>query len=112
MANAVMMCQCLDYNSLCNKICEHGTQVLDPASGSGWLPGPTMVHKRFTTASAAMGGALYAVGGYDGEHYLRSVERLDPRHGKWKLVRLSMRFGAQTGAYPWPALGLSGDADV
>jgi hypothetical protein len=30
---------------------------------------------------------VYVVGGYDGS-YLQSVERLDPREGKWQLVRV------------------------
>ena len=33
-----------------------------------------------------MGGALYAVGGYDGHSYLSTVERLDPREGRWSPV--------------------------
>ena len=33
---------------------------------------------------------MYVTGGYDGS-YLQSVERLDPREGKWQLVSLHSR---------------------
>ena len=47
-----------------------------------WLAGPPLTSKRFALGGAALGGALYAVGGFDGEGYLHSAERLDPREGK------------------------------
>ena len=50
----------------------------DPASNR-WLPGPSLQRKRFALGGASLGGALYAVGGYDGTHYLACAERLDPR---------------------------------
>lgn len=42
-----------------------------------------MMQKRFTTAAAALGGCIYAVGGYNTSRYLDSMERLDPREGHW-----------------------------
>ena len=35
---------------------------------------------------AAVGGLLYAVGGSTARGYLTSVERLDPRTGRWAAV--------------------------
>lgn len=51
-----------------------------------WLPGPTMHLRRFTTAAALHNNSIFVSGGYDGNQYLKSVERLDPREGKWRLV--------------------------
>jgi len=31
-------------------------------------------------------GCLYAVGGYDGDKALKSVEKFDPKEGKWRMV--------------------------
>ncbi|XP_026389406.1 kelch-like protein 17 isoform X1 [Papaver somniferum] len=35
--------------------------------------------QRFSSAVAELNGAIYAAGGYDGEGYLNSAERFDPR---------------------------------
>lgn len=51
-----------------------------------WVAGPTMTSRRFTTAAALHNNSIYVSGGYDGTQYLRSVERLDPREGKWQTV--------------------------
>ena len=34
----------------------------------------------------ALGGKIYVVGGFDGANQLRSVERFNPRTGRWKKV--------------------------
>lgn len=56
------------------------------AHHNAWLPGPTMNNRRFTTAAALHNNSIFVSGGYDGTQYLRSVERLDPREGKWQMV--------------------------
>ncbi|KAM0061315.1 putative DCD domain-containing protein NRP [Helianthus debilis subsp. tardiflorus] len=43
-----------------------------------------MLLQRFALAAAELNGALYAVGGSDGNCYLRTTERFDPREGCWK----------------------------
>ena len=62
------------------------TEVYD-AHHNAWSAGPTMNHRRFTTAAALHNNSIFVSGGYDGTQYLRSVERLDPREGKWQMVR-------------------------
>lgn len=57
------------------------------AQRNQWLAGPIMHFRRFTTAAALHNNSIFVSGGYDGNQYLKSVERLDPREGKWKLVR-------------------------
>lgn len=32
---------------------------------------------------ALLGGCLIAVGGYDGNHYLKTVEQFDPESNEW-----------------------------
>lgn len=54
----------------------------DPQSNR-WLPGPSLQRKRFALGGAALGGAVYAVGGFDGASYLTCAERLDPRTDRW-----------------------------
>lgn len=51
-----------------------------------WLPGPDLTSRRFALAGASLNDMIYAVGGFDGTAYLSSVERLDPREGKWCSV--------------------------
>ena len=36
---------------------------------------------------AAVAGRLYAIGGFDGRQFLRSVEAFDPRSNRWTEVR-------------------------
>lgn len=45
-----------------------------------------MNHPRRYVAAAALGGLLYAVGGYDGISVLDSVEAYDPKLDQWKRV--------------------------
>jgi kelch-like protein 20 len=57
------------------------------AGTDAWSPLPPLSHERFCLGGATLGGALYAVGGFDGKMYLSSVERYDPREGgaRWTL---------------------------
>ncbi|KAL4434243.1 hypothetical protein ABPG75_000684 [Micractinium tetrahymenae] len=57
----------------------------DPQSNR-WLPGPSLQRKRFALGGAALVGAIYAVGGFDGTSYLACAERLDPRTDHWELL--------------------------
>lgn len=66
------------------------TEVYD-AHHNQWLAGATMNHRRFTTAAALHNNSIFVSGGYDGTQYLRSVERLDPREGKWQMVSSAPR---------------------
>ena len=45
-----------------------------------------MNHPRRYVAAAALGGLLYAVGGYDGVSVLDSVEVYNPELDQWKRV--------------------------
>lgn len=51
-----------------------------------WEEGPSMGSKRFALGVASMGGCAYAVGGFDGEAYLSSAERFDPRVGRFAFT--------------------------
>ena len=62
------------------------TEVLDPVQNV-WRVGPALSTKRFATAAAALSGAIFIAGGYDGAQYLASAEMLDPRVGEWRPVR-------------------------
>lgn len=68
------------------------------AHHNAWLPGPTMNNRRFTTAAALHNNSIFVSGGYDGTQYLRSVERLDPREGKWQMVSYHL---LRTRVYSW-----------
>jgi hypothetical protein len=57
----------------------------DPATDA-WAPLAPLSVGRFCVGGAALGGALYAVGGFDGAAYLSSAERYDPRQGRWSPV--------------------------
>ena len=51
-----------------------------------WKFVASMNHARRYVATAALGGLLYAVGGYDGMSVLDSVEVYDPKVDQWKGV--------------------------
>lgn len=54
-----------------------------------------MAHKRFTTAAATLGGAIYVAGGYDNQRYLSAVERYDAREGRWgEVAPMAQKRGA------------------
>lgn len=44
---------------------------------------PKLNTARFALSAAATHGALYAVGGFNGEQYMSTVEMLDPRVGRY-----------------------------
>lgn len=57
--------------------------------------GKHMAHKRFTTAAATLGGAIYVPGGYDNQRYLAAVERFDAREGRWgEVAPMAQKRGA------------------
>ena len=45
-----------------------------------------MLSKRCRLGVAALNGKIYAVGGYDGSSFLKSVEVFDPMTNKWSYV--------------------------
>ena len=52
-----------------------------------WKFVASMNHQRRYVAAAALGGLLYAIGGYDGISVLDSVEVYDPKFDQWKPVK-------------------------
>eukprot|EP01105_Mastigella_eilhardi_P001078 TRINITY_DN11361_c0_g1_i1.p1 TRINITY_DN11361_c0_g1~~TRINITY_DN11361_c0_g1_i1.p1 ORF type:complete len:366 (-),score=69.23 TRINITY_DN11361_c0_g1_i1:58-1047(-) len=52
----------------------------------GWRPRAAMRTPRTAHGAAAVGGCVYAVGGYDGERALSTVEKYDPRADAWTPV--------------------------
>ncbi len=67
----------------------HRPSRYDPGNDR-WFIGPALSSRRFALGGAAIDSALYAVGGYDGETYLNTVERLDPREGRCVVRRESV----------------------
>ncbi|XP_059301760.1 uncharacterized protein LOC132053658 isoform X2 [Lycium ferocissimum] len=63
-----------------------------------WISAQSMMQKRFASAAVNINGAIYVAGGYDGKAYMKyalggydgenmvsSVEILDPRFGSWVM---------------------------
>ncbi len=48
-----------------------------------WTGQPKLNKPRFALSAASAHGALYAVGGFNGEFYMSSVEVYDPRVGRY-----------------------------
>ena len=46
-----------------------------------------MLSKRCRLGVAALNGKIYAVGGYDGSSFLKSVEIFDPVTNKWYIFK-------------------------
>ncbi|XP_078737922.1 kelch-like protein 28 [Lampetra fluviatilis] len=61
---------------------ESSVERWDPEVAS-WDLAPAMTECRSTLGLAVLDGELFALGGYDGQNYLRSVERFSPRLGRW-----------------------------
>ena len=61
-------------------------EVYDPHT-DGWQPMAKMSTARAGFGLAAVGGKMYAIGGWDGEvQIMKSVEAYDPQLGSWALV--------------------------
>lgn len=60
-------------------------EVLDPEINT-WMGVKMMSQARFSTTASSINGAVYVVGGFNGEAYLKSAEMLDPRTGRWQQV--------------------------
>ncbi len=54
---------------------------LDADGRLHWRSGPPLRHGRYALAAAVLDGWLYALGGFDGQRYLDSVERAPLRRG-------------------------------
>ncbi|XP_069146537.1 uncharacterized protein [Solanum lycopersicum] len=72
-------------------------EMHDPQVGR-WIPSRSMWQKQFSHAATELNGALYAVGGFDGDKYLAyalggsdgsqmmsSIEIYDPHQGTWMI---------------------------
>lgn len=55
------------------------------AAQDRWFIGPALTSRRFALGGATLDSAIYAVGGYNGDSYLTTLERLDPREGRRAL---------------------------
>ena len=66
------------------------------AENDKWTDIASMSTRRIGVGCAVLNRLLYAVGGYDGENRLSSVECYDPEHNQWTEVRAmnTMRSGA------------------
>lgn len=42
--------------------------------------------KRDAVAACLFGDKIFAIGGYDGSHYLRTVEQYDPNTNEWTTL--------------------------
>ncbi|KAK6035827.1 kelch repeat protein [Cooperia oncophora] len=42
---------------------------------------------RYAHSVSVLDGYLYAIGGHDGKSSVNTVERFDPRTGRWEFVR-------------------------
>jgi hypothetical protein len=62
-----------------------GSAGADPGKGK-WRELGAMTSARQALGCAAMGGMVYAVGGFDGKSNLATVERMDPAAGVWQRV--------------------------
>lgn len=51
-----------------------------------WITVAPLSCKRDAVAACLFGDRLIAVGGYDGSHYLRTVEQYDPNANEWTTL--------------------------
>ncbi|KAM2566985.1 hypothetical protein TB1_009423 [Malus domestica] len=60
-------------------------EMLDLEVGR-WIHTQSMLQKRMALAAVELKGVLYATGGYDGNSYLNTVDRFDPRERSWTKI--------------------------
>ncbi|KAM2984074.1 hypothetical protein FF2_009927 [Malus domestica] len=60
-------------------------EMLDLNAGR-WIHTQSMLQKRMALAAVELKGVLYATGGYDGNSYLNTVDRFDPRERSWTKI--------------------------
>ena len=51
-----------------------------------WSPLPSMSFSRRALGAVALPNGIYAIGGYDGQHYLNTVEKLDITRSEWTTL--------------------------
>lgn len=52
-----------------------------------WSSVASLSNKRDAVAACLFGDKIIAVGGFDGSHYLHSVEEYDPITNEWKTLK-------------------------
>ncbi|NXC90880.1 KLH28 protein, partial [Cercotrichas coryphoeus] len=77
---ATHVCQGISYRKH-----ESSVECWDPDTNT-WSSLDRMFESRSTLGVAVLAGELYALGGYDGQSYLRSVEKYIPKVKEWQLV--------------------------
>ncbi|XP_039947409.1 LOW QUALITY PROTEIN: kelch-like protein 28 [Hirundo rustica] len=77
---ATHVCQGISYRKH-----ESSVECWDPDTNT-WSSLERMFESRSTLGTAVLAGELYALGGYDGQSYLRSVEKYIPKVKEWQLV--------------------------
>ncbi|NXR87316.1 KLH28 protein, partial [Hypocryptadius cinnamomeus] len=77
---ATHVCQGISYRKH-----ESSVECWDPDTNT-WSSLERMFESRSTLGVAVLAGELYALGGYDGQSYLRSVEKYIPKVKEWQLV--------------------------
>ena len=60
-------------------------------STNSWSPIVAMMSRRSGVGLSVVNGSLYAVGGFDGTTYLKTIEVFDHENSNWKLCG-SMNF--------------------
>ncbi|KAK9845978.1 hypothetical protein WJX81_007519 [Elliptochloris bilobata] len=69
---------------------QHDLVEMYDATTDRWLAAAPMTSRRFALGAATLDSCVYAVGGFDGDFYMSSAERFDPRVGKWEKLPADM----------------------
>ncbi|KAM0991620.1 hypothetical protein ACFX2J_009916 [Malus domestica] len=87
-------------------------EMLDLNAGR-WIHTQSMLQKRMALAAVELKGVLYATGGYDGNSYLNTVDRFDPRERSWtKIASLHSKRSCHSSVVPSEKMGYSAAAVV
>ena len=60
-------------------------EYYDP-SLDAWAVTTSMIEHRSSVGVAVLDGFLYAVGGYNGQATVKTVERYNPRMAEWQMI--------------------------
>lgn len=95
-------CLIIQYNSAIHLKCTHKCICCryDPDEDH-WVSVEPMHCKRLGVGVAVINRLLYAVGGYDGERRLKSVECYNPELNKWTYVTDMLHPRSGAGELTW-----------
>lgn len=84
--HGTLKCRAIQVRILLNfRWYQKSRQIIFSPVTNSWSPIVAMTSRRSGVGLAVVNGQLYAVGGFDGTAYLKTIEVYDPESNQWRL---------------------------